>query len=101
MTCIYSIHTHTRTPASCPAVEAYQYTDAESAERIVRWITGLRGRGAALYEDGKLYLPAEEFGQMPGFALPLGWYAYREGYGDRIHVAPERTFNWQYEVKQQ
>jgi hypothetical protein len=95
---IYDIHTHTRNPASCPPVEAYQFTDDESGERIARWIEALRGRGAALYDNGRLFVPAEQYA-APGFIVPLGWYVYREGFSDRIHVAPERSFDWNYEVK--
>lgn len=94
----YGTHTHTRNPASCPPVEAYQFTDDVSARNIVSWIEALRGRGSALYDAGNLYVPAEEFG-TPGFILPNGWWIYREGWEDRFHVAPERTFNWRYEVK--
>lgn len=94
---LFDTHTHTRNPDSCPPVEAYQFTDDASAERIVAWIVALRGRGAALYDAGDLYVPAEEFGPA-GFIVPFGWYVYREGWGDRFHVAPERVFHWNYRV---
>lgn len=82
-------------PGAEPGVEAIRFTGPEEGKKIVDWIEAIRGYGAALYEDGTLIVPAEEFGRYP-VPVPAGWYVYRKGFSDRFHVAPENYFEFRY-----
>lgn len=95
--------TYTRRPESCPAVEAIQYTDDSSAQRIVAWVESVRGRGAAVYNPegapaGTLFLCSEEFGGK-AIKLPDGWVVYREVLRNKFHTVPQDQFDQMYEAR--
>lgn len=81
-------------------VDAITFTDPESGRRIVEWVEGARGRGAAWISDDGLTLmvPAEEFDGRVVW-VPSGWVVYREFPSDRFHIAPQETFDYLYEAR--
>ena len=94
----YNQHTvYTRTPASCPSVEAITFEGPESGALIVEWIEAICGRGAAICEDGFLRIFAEEFDAAT--PVPQGWVVYRKFFGQRFHILPPNIFNFRYEVR--
>lgn len=84
-------------PRRGPGVDAITFTGAESGRRIVNWVEGTLGRGAAVYEGG-LMVPAEEFNSRVVY-VPPGWVVYKEFLSDRFHIAPQETFDYLYEAR--
>jgi len=86
-----------RRPESISAVEAIPFTDDESGEKIRRWIEAIQGRGAALYDNGVLFLLAEDFGTV--IPVPLGWVVYRKCFDSRFRVLPAGVFDVRFGVR--